>query len=380
MSTTENTSQENTFFAAIHESDVDAVRKMAGEDEELLLAYDYSEFGATPLNLAAQNGDRAMMRTLVDLGADPNRRSDWSPGPWSPAQLALNHGDTGTAEYLVSCGADVDVHVAAGLGRLDRLKEILEDDREQVHARGGDGCTPLHLAGSPDVVDLLLEYGADLEARDVDHWSTPVQWVALHSPDVARHMFARGAEPDIFSAVLSGATDVVEQLIGKSPDVLGQRINRTTFPPGPDPDVHNILTFSVGMNATPLHAAAVGNQPELVRLLLKHGMDVNVIGAYDDCTPLHLTAWNNRADAARELLKGGAAVETESGAMHSNTPLGWAIVAGSADVAAVLLEHGCEIRDYYLRDAEYGIAGKFRDYLLTSRENYERIAEMLRAA
>lgn len=371
-----NSNREKAFFAAVKNGDQDTVVRMGKEHTELLRAYDYDEFGAPPLNLAGQRNDLSMMETLVELGADVNQKSDWWAGPWSPALLSLNCGNNAISTYLVSQGAEVDVHLAAGLGRLDRLTEILDADPTLVHVRGGDGCTALHFAGSPDVVDVLLDRGADIEARDVDHWSTPVQWVAGRNAAVVQRLFDRGATPDIFSATLGGAEKVVARLIATDADVLNWRINQDYFPPGPEHDVHNIMTFTVGADATPLHAAAVGNHPSIIKLLVAHGLDVNVKGAYDDCTALHLAAWNDKVDAASALLDAGAAIDAESGKIHSNTPMGWAIVAGSLGVAKLLLERGCEVRDYYMKDAQHGIAGDFRQYASPDRENYKRIAEI----
>ena len=380
MSTSKNSEKEQAFFAAVKRGDTTNVAQMINQHQELVRAVDDSEFGAPPLNLAASRNDLDMIRTLVGLGADVNQKSDWAPGPWSPALLALECSHTTAAESLISLGAEVDVHLAAGLSRMDRLVEILDADPGQIHARGGDGCTPLHVAGSPEVVDLLLDRGADIEARDVDHWSTPLQWTAAGNPSAALRLLERGAEPDIFSVALCGARGVVESLIAGDPEVVHLRINQETFPPGPDPDVHTMLAFSVGMNGTPLHAAATGNQPEIIKLLLDRGLNVDVTGAYDDCTALHLTAWNNQVEAAKALLDAGANKEQESGKMHQNTPLGWAIVAGSVEVVKLLLEHGCEMLDHYVKDAQHGINGDFKEYKASPKEHYEQIAELLQGS
>jgi ankyrin repeat protein len=56
---------------------------------------------------------------------------------------------------------------AAAFGRVDRLRELLDEDPERVHEPSPDGFTPLHLAlfgGSAEAVHLLVERGADLEA------------------------------------------------------------------------------------------------------------------------------------------------------------------------------------------------------------------------
>ena len=53
---------------------------------------------------------------------------------------------------------------------------MLAADPSLVHAPGGDGQRPLHFASTTAIIDLLLEHGADINARDVDHQSTAAQY------------------------------------------------------------------------------------------------------------------------------------------------------------------------------------------------------------
>ncbi|MEU2991975.1 ankyrin repeat domain-containing protein [Streptomyces griseoincarnatus] len=57
---------------------------------------------------------------------------------------------------------------------------------------------PLVLAatcGHPDVVELLLDRGADIEDRDVKGWS-PLEWaVSFGQVEAVQLLLARGAEP-----------------------------------------------------------------------------------------------------------------------------------------------------------------------------------------
>jgi hypothetical protein len=59
-----------------------------------------------------------------------------------------------------------------------------------IETCGEDGGTALHAAayaGSAEVVRLLLERGADLEARDATWHSTPVVWAKVGSGERPRH-------------------------------------------------------------------------------------------------------------------------------------------------------------------------------------------------
>jgi very-short-patch-repair endonuclease len=48
--------------------------------------------------------------------------------------------------FLVERGAVIDAHAAARLGMISKLTELVAADQNVVHAKGGDGQTPLHFA------------------------------------------------------------------------------------------------------------------------------------------------------------------------------------------------------------------------------------------
>ena len=59
------------------------------------------------------------------------------------------------AAPLIARGAVVDVFAAAHLGMFDRVRELVERDPSLVHARGGDGKTPLHCARTVEIARFL---------------------------------------------------------------------------------------------------------------------------------------------------------------------------------------------------------------------------------
>lgn len=372
-----NTPDQIEFFKALTSGDAQRVRELVAIAPEILNSFHYGNFGATPLTMVCFSGQIALVETLIELGADPNQRSDWQMGPWSPLHCAIFRRDKAMAEFLLAHGATRDVHTAAGLGDAEGVARLLDAEPARVVERGGDGCQPLHFADSVEVAQLLIERGAEIDGRCIDHYSTPVQYLCSIRPDVARFLNSAGATPDIFSAVLCGDVGTVEKLLNGDPGLLNARINQTFFPPGKEHKVHNMLTFTVGAEATPLHAAAKSNLREVVSILIARGLAPDVRGGYDQATPLHIAAWNNCAVSAEALLDAGANIDVRSGKIHNNSPAGWAIVAGADTVLQLLMQWGAPRHPWFLDDARDACAGRFNAVSGATPDQRNRILGIL---
>ena len=131
--------------------------------------------GETPLHRAAiRNPDLDVHRALIAAGADVNARDDTGA---TALHRAAGQPSTGRADLLIEAGADVNardkggstpLHEAAGKG-VDAGAKILLKHGADPNLPDNTGRTPLHLAYAAerqDMVNRLLEAGANLEARD----------------------------------------------------------------------------------------------------------------------------------------------------------------------------------------------------------------------
>jgi ankyrin repeat protein len=160
------------------------------------------------------------------------------------------------------------VHAASGLGLADQLVRMLDADPSLVHAKGGDGGTPLHFSRDVAIAKLLLDRGAQIDARDEDHDSTPAQWLIGDVPDVARFLVERGASPDIFLAAALGDLALAEKLIETDPKCPGYRIGKLPeFPPLGSPRGGTIYQWTLAFNSYPHQIALKKGHQDLFELL-----------------------------------------------------------------------------------------------------------------
>src|SRR5687768_10315518 len=169
---------------------------------------------------------REMLDVLLEAGADINAKSRW----WAGGFGLLHSAPPELARYAIERGATVDVHAAARLGDLQRLRELIAAEPASVHARGGDGQTPLHFAANVEVAAFLLDHGADIDARDVDHESTPAQYMVKSRQPVARYLVGRGCKTDILMAAALGDLALVKRHVAADPECVRVRVSEEYFP------------------------------------------------------------------------------------------------------------------------------------------------------
>ena len=252
---------------ALASDNLAAIRRLFETYPEALGRIDDGVFAwGMPALAAAKSVE--MAECLLKQGATVETVSQW----WAPG-FGANEVQPDVARYLISRGASLSPHAAAGIGLVDELARLLDDDPDRVHAQGGDGCQPLHFAQQTDVARLLVDRGADLNARDEDHDSTPVQWRIKDAPEVVRFLLDQGAQPDIFLATGLGDLDLAHELVTNDPQVTGQRIgyNNGAFPGiGHKGRGGTIYQWTLGFNLSPHEVALKHGHESVYAFLFEH--------------------------------------------------------------------------------------------------------------
>ena len=268
-----------TLARAVRDDDVAAARTILARHAALAArlndaAPSYS-FGGTILRPAVERQNREMIELLLAHGASIDQRSHW----WAGSFGVLDACDPSFAPWLIEHGAHVDAHAAARLAMLDRLDALVTADATVVHARGGDGQTPLHFAATVEIARYLVDHAADVDMRDVDHESTPAQWMIRDRPDVARFLVEHGATADILMAAALGDAERVRRRLDRDPRAIRTRVDGEYFPMSDPRAGGTIYIWSLGANKTAhdvardfhrddVYALLVERSPESLRLAL----------------------------------------------------------------------------------------------------------------
>ena len=168
-----NATTTSRFFDAVQQGDVETVRALL-EDDPTLVEARGPRHNASALHFACRHLE--MTRVLLDAGADPNDDGDDTKvGVIGWATLIPAPGDDvpmDVVSLLLERGARHHIFSAIATGDRAAIRALVERQPETLDQRlstGHHGETPLQFAiarNRPDIVDLLAELGADLDATD----------------------------------------------------------------------------------------------------------------------------------------------------------------------------------------------------------------------
>src|SRR5580658_6427695 len=266
-----------------------------------------NDLGVTPLWPACENGSSAMVRRLLEAGANPN--AALLAGE-TPLMVAARSGYPAVVELLLSKGANINAHGSRGQTALMwavsqkhpevvkvliahhadiQLKSDVWTDVMAVPPHGylpynkaipHGGETALMFAarvGDLDSAKLLVAAGAHV--NDADAWGVSATTLAAHSGfrDLVEFLLAKGADPN---AAPAGFTALHEAIMRRDEQMVAALLDHGADPNGPlktwtpsrrSSDDWNFEPIVVG--ATPYWLAARFTEPDVMRLLVKHGAD-----------------------------------------------------------------------------------------------------------
>ena len=262
--------------------------------------------GGLALTLAAEAGERRLVRILLKGGVDPA-----SPLPNAPSGAALWHaadkGHHGIAEMLLEAGADPNGSIESSGAPRHRAKD---DAMKSLMYRFG--------AESKDAADFVLDDNIDALSVLIDHDKEAVSTAGCGSVYTFAVSFKKVHILDLLLARGVPVPPVVTMCrtyLWRHP-----KLARCLLQAGMDPNLPNWQW------TTPLH-----NIAEMNPMFVRHGRS----------SPAQRKERAERRELVELFLESGADIDAMEEEYRS-TPLGWAARQGQEDVVELLLERGAD--------------------------------------
>jgi ankyrin repeat protein len=347
------------FKAAVEAGDVDSVGQLLRTHRDLVSKINEPMFifQSPAVHVARTNLD--LLDLLLAHGADLNARTSWEKGSFG----VLEQVNPEQAAPLIARGARVDIWAAANLGMMAELATLVARDPVLVHAKGGDGKRPLHFARTVEIARFLLDHGAEIDALDDDHDSTPAQHLIGDHPDVAAFLVANGARADLLLAAALGDVNLVRHCLDADPGAIAMRVDQDSFPMvDTAPNGGHIYQWTLGFHLSAFDIARKRGHSAVLELLLQRARPLDrlldALWCGDEARAdavlvfdpqvverasgkaLHQiadAARNNNVAAVGAMLRYGFPVTALS--QHGAMPLHWAAFHGNPDMLEDVLRH-----------------------------------------
>ena len=323
-----------------HGADIDAV----GGHENTV--------GSTALDAAAWAGRVGMVRLLLQNGADPEKGGHEGVD-YNPVSTAVSHGRKEIFKLLIEAGAQYGIQHTIRMGMLRETRELLDADpsllnrTKKADPRWPEGEVPLVLAaGDSDIFNLLLERGADVNARDPRGYTPLMAARSMGNDGGVETLLERGAVQDISGAIMDRDADLIKELLRDDPSAanpLGEgpvpliwagrygdrEIIRMLLEAGAEPNVRRDVDH---FGKTALDMVISYLDDDVIQLMLDHGADPEFKGDDDRSTTIRVALRNGTLSGLKMLLEAGADAN-----LADNFFGAW---GGNIAKIKVLLDHG----------------------------------------
>lgn len=248
------------------QAEAENLQKLMDQDPEFITK-PVGVQGNTPLHLAVDSDNTAMVQLLLEKGASITQRNK---------------------------AGDTPLHLAASKGNPELVSILLATPGSSPDLRDDLGRTPLHITDSVEIAELLITKGANVNATD-NFGNTPLHFCGDNEIAVLTLLLEKGADVNARNIIGETPLHTVIQPTSTQLDII-----QTLIEYGADP---NALDYG---GLTPLHLSAIFRKPRILQRLLDNGADLNARCYAGKTAIFYAVQEKTHRPVVEVLLKAGA--------------------------------------------------------------------------
>ncbi len=303
----------------------------------VLLAVNYSVLEAQTIHTAAETGDLALVKQLLEKNPELVNDNSGKEGRF-PLHCAIRGSQPEIALYLIENGADANakdennssVLFYASYYRMEEVvRQLVTRGADLKNDKSASGVTPFHYTArraSEEVLELMIEHGADVNA--LTRSGIPPLYYSISAGNYlnTKFLFENGANIDRnFRARGQGLMHIAGRNGG--PDLLELLISKDIDPDSKDEYGQSALNYAIKRNNT-----------KIVDFLTSNLSNINETDSTYGMSLLHWASVLGNTEVAEKLIKTGININSED--FDGNTPLDMAQKYGHQTTAGLLRAHG----------------------------------------
>ena len=249
-----------------------------------------------------------------------------------------------------------NLHKLVKTGNVKSVKKEIAKNKKFLDMPNEKGATCLHIAaqeGHIDMVKMLVEKGASVNALDNDKYSPLLAASSQKHFHVVQFLLDSGADP---KATNSGQSGVIHYLIRSDENGSGLTLQKDLIARccklGGDVNAKNKF------GETPLHQAVMRGSLEMTEFLISLKADVNKVNRFENLSFQKKLNKNNTSFSKKKR--------------HSETCLHKAILIKSVEMVKLLIKHGVDIK---VESSTSGTAKEFCEAQMTETKEENSEAE-----
>ncbi|UCM86429.1 MAG: ankyrin repeat domain-containing protein (plasmid) [Rickettsia endosymbiont of Culicoides impunctatus] len=278
--------------------------------------------GARGYHRIASSSDSEILESLVGHGADLNIMDSFGN---TPLHNAVTNNDIEMVEFCIDNGSNIDVsnnlgetplHIGINNLRYRGVRTTRDIKKDIIDSRDDNK--------TKEIISILVKHNASVSIQN-------------NNGDTVLHLAFEKNDKEVIGLLLKSVEDGKILLLENS---HGHTVLKLALMSSDNDIISCFINFRDYMGNSALHLAVKNNAKEIIDLLIKNNIDLNIVNN-NGATAIHLAVASNNEELVEYLI--GYHVKINIQDVCGNTPMHLSAEVGNIKIFEIILEDNADL-------------------------------------